>query len=158
MSEVVKILFNLKQKFAGLLSERAFTLIEALFALSIFMCIVFFMTPMLQVLLRETDPKAAAQSLEWEVFCSQVKKEIRMSSRAQINSGRLYLTRDADTILYEMYGSNIRRRVNSTGNEIILQNVAAFSITIVNNAVKIDVVDIWGQEYSFSAYCLIKWA
>lgn len=151
------LLLIIKQKNAVYRNERAFTLVEALLALSIFSTIVFFMTPMFQVLLRNIDGKSNIQGFEWEVFCSQVKKEIRMSSRADSISGRLYLTKEPDTIVYEKYGSNIRRRVNSTGHEIILQNVAEVTFTLLNNAVKITVKDVWGKEYSFIAYSLVNW-
>jgi competence protein ComGF len=139
------------------LNEEAFTLIEALFALSIFTIIAFFMTPIFQVMLKNIDSHVLTQDMEWTVFCSQIKKEIRMSSRAEIVSGKLYLTKDADTIVYEKYGLNIRRRVNSTGHEIILQNIGEFTFTVLNNAVRVDVKDRWGNQYSCIAYSLINW-
>jgi competence protein ComGF len=139
------------------LNEEAFTLIEALFALSIFTIIAFFMTPIFQVMLKNIDSHVLTQDMEWTVFCSQIKKEIRMSSRAEIVSGKLYLTKDADTIVYEKYGLNIRRRVNSTGHEIILQNIGEFTFTVLNNAVRVDVKDRWGNQYSCIAYSHINW-
>jgi competence protein ComGF len=146
-----------KQKYAWFLNEEAFTVIEALLALSIFTIIAFFMTPIFQVMLKNIDAHASIQEMEWTVFCSQIKKEIRMSSRAEVVSGKLFLTKGADTIIYEKYGSNIRRRVNSTGHEIILQNVGEFTFTLLNNAVKVTVRDIWDNEYSCIAYSLIHW-
>jgi competence protein ComGF len=139
------------------LNEKAFTLIEALLALSIFSMIVFFTTPILQVMLRNIDSHTSTQEMEWEVFCSQIKKEIRMSSHAEVVSGKLFLTQDPDTIVYEKYGSNIRRRVNSTGHEIILQNVEGFTFTLLNDCIKVTVKDIWGNEYACNAYSLINW-
>lgn len=112
---------------------------------------------MLQVLLQNIEAKNSIQGIEWDVFCSQIKKEIRVSSRADVIAGRLYLTKDSDTIIYEKYGSNLRRRVNSTGHEILLQNVAEVTFTVVSNSVKIVVKDVWGKEYSFIAYSLMNW-
>jgi competence protein ComGF len=156
VSRLNTILFKLKRKYAEWRNERAFTLIEALLALSIFTTIVFFVMPMLQVLLHNIDSTSSVQQFEWDVFCSQVKKEVRMSSRVEVISGRLYLTKEPDTIVYEKYGSNIRRRVNSTGHEIILQNAAEVDFTLLTNAVKIKVKDLWGKDYSFTAFSLIK--
>jgi competence protein ComGF len=154
---LIKIPSFKKQKYALFLNENAFTLIEALFALSIFTIIVFFMTPIFQVMLKNIDAHASIQEMEWTVFCSQIKKEIRMSTNAEVVSGKLYLTKDADTIIYEKYDSNIRRRVNFTGHEIILQNVGEFTFTLLNSAVKVNVKDIWGNEYAVTAYSLINW-
>jgi competence protein ComGF len=147
-----------KQKYVLHLNEKAFTLIEALFALSIFTTIVFFMTPLFQIMLKNIDSHVNIQEMEWTVFCSQIKKEIRMSSHAEVVSGKLILTKGTDTIIYEKYGSNLRRRVNSTGHEIILQNVGEFTLTLLNNSVRVNVMDIWGNKYSFKAYSLINWS
>ncbi|TWE06368.1 competence protein ComGF [Neobacillus bataviensis] len=138
-------------------NERAFTLIEVLIAFSIFSTIVFFMAPIFQILLNQKSTQMDLQGMEWEVFCSQVTKEIATVSRAEVLSGRLILTKGSETIQYEKYDSNLRRRVNSTGHEIILQNVSQYSFSIVNNAVKITVVDVWGKEYSVIAFSFLKW-
>jgi competence protein ComGF len=156
--ELKKILSYLKLKYVGYLNEKAFTLIEVLIAFSIFTTIIFFMTPVFQIILSNKDTEATFQAMEWEVFSSQIKKEIRQSTRAEVISGRLILTKDtAETIQYEKYGTNIRRRVNSTGHEIILQNVSQYSFNILNNAVKANVTDLWGKEYSVTAFPLVNW-
>jgi competence protein ComGF len=139
------------------LNEKAFTLIEVLITLSIFMTITFFMTPMFQLVLNFKDADTSLQAMEWEVFSSQIKKEIRLSTRAEVVSNRLYLTKDIETIQYEKYGTNLRRRVNSTGHEIILQNVSQYSFTTGNNAVKVTVIDLWGKEYSVTAFSIVNW-
>jgi competence protein ComGF len=152
-----KIRSILKQIYAQCRNEQGFTLIEALFAFSVFTIIVFFITPTLQIMLNNKNSQPRIQEMEWEVFCSQIKKEIRMSTRAEVVSGRLVLTEAPDTILYEKYGNNLRRRVNYTGNETLLQNVSEFTFTILNNAVKVTVKDLWGKEYSVVIYPLINW-
>ena len=157
MQELKKILSCLKPKYAVYWNEEAFTLIEALIAFSIFTTIIFFMTPIFQIILTNKDTEASLQAMEWEVFSSQIKKEIRLSTRAEVVSGRLILTKDIETIQYERYGTNLRRRVNSTGHEIILQNVSQFSFTILNNAVKVFVTDLRGREYSVTAFPIVNW-
>ncbi|SMQ82844.1 competence protein ComGF [Bacillus sp. OV166] len=151
-----KIHYSLKPKFVGPLNEKAFTLIEVLIAFSIFTTIIFFMTPVFQIILTNKDTEASLQAMEWEVFSSQIKKEIRQSTSAEVISGRLILTKDTETIQYEKYGTNLRRRVNSTGHEIILQNVSQYSFTIINNAVKTIVTDLWGKEYSVTAFPIVN--
>src|SRR4051794_37227449 len=120
-------------KYAFYKNEQAFTLIEALFALSIFMFIVFFVAPIFQIVLNEKAAQGESQSMEWEVFCSQMKKEIRMVTQVDVVAGKLILTKDSDTIQYEKYGNNLRRRVNFTGHEIVLQNVSEVVFVILHN-------------------------
>ncbi|WP_284036030.1 competence type IV pilus minor pilin ComGF [Neobacillus sp. 114] len=146
-----------KMKSVAVSNEKGFTLIEVMFSLVILSIIVFYMTPLFQLILDNKENQSILQAMEWEVFCSQIKKEIRWSTKAEVVSNRLILTKDGETIYYEIYGNNLRRRVNSTGHEIILQNVSWHSFALVNNAVKVTVKDLKGIEYSVTAYSLIDW-
>lgn len=121
------------------------------------MTIVFFMVPVLQIVLDNRDSNGRLQDMEWDVFCSQIKKEIRISSKAEVVSGRLVLTNNNETINYEKYGSNLRRRVNSSGHETLLQNVTSVTFTRINNSVKIIVKDVWGKEYNMVVHSYIEW-
>ncbi len=116
------------------------------------------MLPIFQIILNTKDKQTSIQAMEWEVFCSQIKKEIRMSSHAEVLSARLILTKDSDTVIYEKYGSNLRRRVNSNGHEIILQNVSQYTFSIFKNVVTVFVIDTWGKEHSVTVYPLVNWA
>ena len=156
MSELKKVLSCLKLKSVGTLNEKGFTLIEALIAFSIFLTIIFFTTPVFQISLNNKDAEKNLQAMEWEVFSSQIKKEIRLSTRAELLSNRLILTKDSETIQYEKYGTSLRRRVNSTGHEVILQNVAQHSFTISNNSVNIKVIDLWGRDYAVTAFPFVN--
>jgi competence protein ComGF len=144
-------------RFVKCQNESAFTLLEVLFAFSIFMTIVFFMVPMLHIVLDKKDSNGRLQEMEWDVFCSQIKKEIRISSKAEVVSGRLVLTNNNESINYEKYGSNLRRRVNSSGHETLLQNVSSVTFIRNNNSVKIIVLDVWGKEYNVVVHSYIQW-
>jgi competence protein ComGF len=153
----MKIQFFKELKSVQFPNEKAFTLLEVLFAFSIFTTILFFMLPIFQIVLDHKDSNKRLQEMEWDVFCSQVKKEIRSGSKAEVISGRLVVTLNSDNIYYEKYGSNLRRQVNSSGHEILLQNVASVTFTRINNSVKISVIDVWGKEYSVMVYSYIEW-
>lgn len=115
------------------------------------------MFPVIQIILDNKDSNGRLQNMEWDVFCSQIKREIRISSKAEVISGTLVLTLNNEKISYEKYGSIIRRRVNSTGHETILQNVSLVTFTRINNSVKIFVKDVWEKEYSVVVQSYIEW-
>ncbi|MDP4162831.1 MAG: competence type IV pilus minor pilin ComGF [Bacillota bacterium] len=138
-------------------NHNGFTLIEALAALSVFLLIVFFMAPVFQIIMNNNDLKLKNQQMEWDVFCSQMKKEVRMGTKADVLNNSLFLTNGPDTIIYEKNGSNLRRRVNYTGNEIILQNVKEVVFTPLKNAIKVNVIDLMGKEYEVIVYSFIEW-
>lgn len=115
------------------------------------------MFPVFQIISDNKDSSGRLQAMEWDVFCSQIKKEIHISSKAEVISGNLVLTLNNEKILYEKYGSNIRKRVNSTGHETLLQNVSLVTFTRINNSVKITVKDVWEREYSVVVHSYIEW-
>ncbi|WP_235714597.1 competence type IV pilus minor pilin ComGF [Neobacillus dielmonensis] len=149
---MIKVIGMKEQRSVAHLNEAAFTLIEVLLALSILSVVICLVTPAFEIMLNKQDTNASLQIMEWEVFCSQFKKEIRMSNKAEVVSNRLILTKATETVIYEKYESNLRRRVNSTGHEIVLQNVSSYTFTLLKNAVKLTAKDDHGKEYTVIAY------
>jgi competence protein ComGF len=136
--------------------NSGFTIAEALLGLAAF-CLLAALLPLsFQVFSKVDQGNSRLQTMQWEVFSSQIKKEIRMSQKINPQDNRLFLTRESDSILYEKFGSNVRRRVNLTGNEILLQNVKTIQFESIKNGIIIKVVDIWNKNYSFSTRSYIN--
>lgn len=79
-----------------------------------------------------------------------------MSQKINPQVNKLFLTRDSDSILYEKFGTNVRRRVNLTGNEILLQNVKSIQFDSIKNGTIVKVEDIWSKKYSFTTRSFIN--
>lgn len=96
--------------------------------------------------------------MEWDVFCSQVKSEIHSSSNVLIaDGGQFVFTTSSGTITYEKYENSLRRKVNNTGHEILLQNVAHVSFNRLKNAMEITVTDLSGKDFIVTVYSFINW-
>jgi competence protein ComGF len=128
-----------------------------LFAFSIFTIIIFFISPLFEIMLQHNELQKRQQIMEWDVFCSQIKKEIRMSSKAQLVGTSLVLTEDAGTIVYEKYGNVLRRRVNNTGHEVLLQNVTEVNFSLMPNTVRVTVKDSYRRDYTVNVYSFLDW-
>jgi competence protein ComGF len=151
----LKIIQNLKKEYVHI-GSKGFTLIEALLGFTAF-CMIGAILPIVFHILSQVDQsKSRLQMMQWEVFSNQVKKEIRMSQKLNPQSNKLFLTRDADSILYEQNGTNIRRRVNLTGNEILLQNISNVKFISVTNGVIIETEDVWKNKYSMTIRSFIE--
>jgi competence protein ComGF len=144
--------------FAKFQNEQAFTLVEMLFAFWIFTVIIFFISPLFSVMLQHNDPSKRLQEMEWDVFSSQIKKEIRMSTKAQVVSNRLLLTEDVGSITFEKYENILRRRVNNTGHEVILQNVSEVNFTLLPNTIRVTVKDLKQKEYIVNVSSYLNWS
>lgn len=129
-------------------NEAGFTLVEMLVAFMAFCMLVSFLPLGLRTVLRDDHMERRAQRLEWEVFYSQIKKEARLASKISIQPDKLILEKTGETIIYEKYGSNIRRRVNYTGHEILLQNITTLQFARVTEGYSIAVTATDGNKYS----------
>lgn len=122
-------------------------MLEMLISFTIFLVIVAFIPLLFRTILDQQSIDKRLQRMEWEVFHSQLKKELRMSDGISINS-KLTLERDGQSIIYEKYGQNIRRRVDLKGHEVVLQKVERVSYTSIRNGVRIDVKDVFGNDHT----------
>lgn len=80
-----------------------------------------------------------------------------MSTKAEVAGSSLVLTEDAGIVVFEKYENSLRRRVNYSGHEILLQNVSEASFTIVKNKVQITVKDENGKVYWGEIYPFLDW-
>lgn len=137
-------------------NNKGFTLVEMLVAFSIFSIIISFLPMLISTINRDQLLERRGQRLEWEVFISQIKKEIRMSQKVTISNQRLLLEKDGAVIIYERYGSNLRRRVDYKGHEIILQHVQSFQFEVLLNGVSVKVTDTYGYDYQEEIRLLLR--
>jgi competence protein ComGF len=136
------------KKRVEILNSRGFTLLEMLFSFSIFCIIVSFLPLLMRIMINDQPFEMRNQRMEWEVFISQMKKEVRLSNKLTVNTSQtLLLEKNGKTVIYEKYGTNIRRRVDYKGNEFLLQNVSFFQFERIVNGVRVKVTDIYGREY-----------
>lgn len=144
-----------RRKSVRYFSNKGFTMLEMLFSFSVFLLIVSLMTVSLNFIFQDWKMEARTQRLEWHVFINQLKKEIRLADAVNITPGSIVLTIDGKSVLYEKYGSNMRRRVDIKGHEIVLQKLDAIAFTSVSGGVEINVSDNYDQEHSASLYYLM---
>jgi len=140
------------------LNNRGFTLLEMLIALSLFMIIAASMVPLLKIMHENAETSRRISDMEWEVFCSQSKKEIRMSTKVNVLNNKLVLENSFGTVIYEMYGDKLRRRVNFSGHEVILQNVNGVAFEKLKSTLTISAEDLDGNVRKVSVTPFLSWA
>lgn len=126
--------------------SNGFTFVEMLCAFSLFIILASFLPLCFPIIYHDGFVNERLQKMEWEVFSSQVKKELRMSEKVSVENNRLILIKDNQTIVYEKYGSSIRRRVNYQGHEVMLQNLKMVSFETLPSGFHISIVDYFDQH------------
>lgn len=144
----MKISSARKKYFALRSRNGGFTLAEMLLTFSFFLLLLAFFPMGMDFLLQEGLSRKGVQKMEWEVFLSQAKKELRMCDKVLSTENGLSFTMNEQMITYKMFGSNLRRQVNERGHELILQEVKAASFERIKQGVKITVEDTFGTVYS----------
>ncbi|MFT9600216.1 competence type IV pilus minor pilin ComGF [Mesobacillus sp.] len=129
-------------------SERGFTMVEMLLSVLLFLLIASMLPLGMKIILNYHAADTAVRKMEWEVFSSQVKKEVRSAQQLTVQPDKLLMKIDGQFILYDKYASSMRRRVNYQGHEILVQNLSSFSFGKIADGVEIKAKDVQGKDYS----------
>jgi len=152
----MRIFFKRSIKNVSTLNNSGFTMLEMLYGFSIFLIIIAFLPLSFKLLFHHDLIEARTQNMEWHVFINQLKKELRLSEGISIENGKLILKRNGQDVLYEKYNKSIRRRVNYTGHEVVLQQVDIIRFDYLKDGVRITVTDIFSQNYSAIIYSFLE--
>ncbi|MDQ0269423.1 competence protein ComGF [Cytobacillus purgationiresistens] len=152
----MKIRIRKGGKYVKFMNDRGFTLLEMIFAFSVFFIIVSFLPLGLKFIFQNQVFDSRMQHFEWQVFTNQLKKEMRMSDGFEVAVNRLTLLKDGSSISYEPYGSNIRRQVNLQGHEIVLQQVDIIQYERLSTGVKMTVQDRFKQIHQVEMHLIVN--
>lgn len=126
-------------------NSTGFTLAEMLLSFSLFCLLVSFVPVLVKIIFHQEPVKERFQQMEWEVFLSQLKKEVHGCDSAIVNNDRLILMKDGDQISFQKVGNQLRRQKNYQGNEIVLQNLQSIDFQITGKKVMIEAVDVYDR-------------
>ena len=144
----MKTCLGARSRYMKVSNNKGFTIVEMMIAFSAFLLIVSFIPLSFRLFYHDGFVEERLQRMEWEVFIGQAKKEIRMGEGISVVNNRLTFVKSGQSINYEKYGTNIRRRVGLQGHEIMLQNIKTVTFEQVVNGVRISVQDQFGQSES----------
>lgn len=136
-------------------NTKGFTMLEMLFSFTLFCVFASFLPLLFQILFDDHSIEARIQTMEWEVFVNQIKKEIQASDDVNVVNDQLVLSDGEEKITFQKYNSQIRRLVNMKGHEIALQNVASVRFEKRRRTVSITVVDIYEHTNVATIYPFI---
>lgn len=129
-----------------LLNNKGYVLLEMLLSFFIFTIILSLLFTPLRLMLDRQFSEKELQDMEWELFILELKKETKMSQGIAVANNKLVLYVDGRVVTYEKYGSNIRRRVDSTGHEVALQGINSVEFTMQKNGFQVKVTDRFAME------------
>ncbi|MGE8078102.1 competence type IV pilus minor pilin ComGF [Peribacillus loiseleuriae] len=136
------------KRFVTQLNNRGFTLIEMLLSLSIFILIAGMIVQLYVAVGKELHQDKRLNQMEWEIFLQQIKEELWLSSSQTILNDSIYMVVGEDIVSIEKYNQILRRRVNRTGHQIMLQNVSSFHCRLEGYKIVISVKDLAGNTFT----------
>lgn len=113
-------------------NDYGFTMLNFLFAFSLFLLVVSFFP----ILLKSLAINCSKISYDVDLFFEHIGMEIVEARELSVSGTTLFLSKhDGKIVSFEKYNQNIRRRVNGAGNEILIQGVDEVSYQLVHNGV-----------------------
>lgn len=146
----MKIFFNSPIKSVKHFNDKGFTMVEMLYAFSIFLLIVSFFPLSFKYLFQNEQFEARNKIMEWHVFVQQLKKEVRLSDEMYVFNDRIILWKDGQSIQFDKHGSNIRRRVDEKGHEIVFRQVETVCFDELKDGFRLTVNDLFQQQHAAS--------
>ncbi|RUQ28386.1 prepilin-type N-terminal cleavage/methylation domain-containing protein [Peribacillus cavernae] len=137
------------KSFVMLRKSDGFTLVEMLVSLVIFMVISSFVLNLFTLMKTNATEKSSLNQREREVFINQLKQDVWQSNSQQASDNKLYLTVGNNIVLIEQYQDKVRRRLNGTGHELMLQNVGSFGVNSDGKVVTITISDKQGKQFNY---------
>ncbi|MGA9227103.1 MAG: competence type IV pilus minor pilin ComGF [Mesobacillus sp.] len=138
------------------LNDRGFTFLEMLLSLLTFLLIASVLPVGMRVILDDGMVESGIRRMEWEIFRSQVKKEVRSADEMTVNPEKIMMKIDGKVILYEKYGTSMRRRVDFQGHEILMQNLSSFRFERIEEGFRMTASDLNGVQHSAKFQNYIK--
>ncbi|AXM89836.1 competence protein comGF [Anoxybacillus ayderensis] len=128
--------------------EKGFTLIEILMSLTVFFIILSLLTTAFHLSWSYTTKRGNFHYFEWVVFIQQAKIELRESKDVHIYGTTIQFDKwTGERVTYEKYETIIRRRVNATGHEMMLQFIQHISYEKEQTGIRIRVLTDKGDAY-----------
>ncbi|MDM8149040.1 competence type IV pilus minor pilin ComGF [Priestia megaterium] len=104
--------------------EKGFTLVEMLVSFTLFLIIVSFFPIIIPLTKQTYNPDFSMNEMEWEIFVNQLAMEYREAKEVRIQATTLTLKMENNQIItYERYEDKVRRRVDESGHEVVLQHI-----------------------------------
>ncbi|AZB43600.1 hypothetical protein CEF21_15510 [Bacillus sp. FJAT-42376] len=127
-----------------------------LLSLGIFSLIVSSLLPLLLFFYKSIEGYSDISHLEWEFFSEQAVNELKAAENPAVTGETLSFRNGlGQTVTYQRYNTYVRRQINHTGNEIILQKVQKAEMKASNGLITIRVISKSGKSRSVSVGSLI---
>lgn len=125
--------------------EHGFTLLEAMFCICL-LAMLLLVTPRLQPLFFGLPKQTSFNEFEWIIFMQQVQMEYREARTVQLIDKKLMMKDPSGFLVtYTPAGTQLIRKVNGSGNEILLQNVKTVFYKQSSNKLVIHIQDLDGK-------------
>lgn len=88
------------------------------------------------------------EEYEFFVFFEEIQRELYLANSVNVSTASFTLHLPTRSISYSKYNDYVRRRVNGTGHELVLQNVSSFDVMEVNGGLVCQVMFSNGKKVS----------
>ncbi|GGH79690.1 competence protein ComGF [Pullulanibacillus pueri] len=136
-------------------SQTGFTLLSVMIALAVLCFLVILLASIATVTFRQSANDEVGRKDIW-LFFHQTEMELVGATHIECISNRLNFRKDNQEITLQMRGQYLQRKVNATGNEVVIKALNRFSCQKEPALVSIEVVDLKGKMYRWTVLNMIE--
>jgi competence protein ComGF len=108
-------------------NQDGFTLVESILTMMAAAMILSFYPLIIQAFKQMDHAFMPEVNYEWNLFLIEMRQEIMNSTGCTAGGTHLTLTVNGESVTYEQYANSVRRRVENSGHEVVLQKVETVS-------------------------------
>lgn len=135
------VLFTLK-------NDKGITLLESLVSLTVLMMISNMFALCFLSLTSFEESTETIQKNEFFIFFEEIQREIFRADAVEITDSSVHILLPNRTVSYSKYANYIRRRVNGSGHEKVLQHISTMQFQFVNGRIQCDITFLNGEKAS----------
>ncbi|WP_085523377.1 competence type IV pilus minor pilin ComGF [Tuberibacillus sp. Marseille-P3662] len=137
------------------MSNAGFSLLSSIIAFMIVMTILYLSAQMFLVM-AHLNISSDTQSNHIRLFFEQVKHEVHASSSMSCEGSQMILQKNHHVVDYQLNGRVLRRAVDGSGYDVVLQSMSTIQFTCGPSTVNIRVQDQKGRPYEWSVLRFVK--
>lgn len=126
--------------------QSGFTLLEAIMNIFILSVIMLFLPLIFQSVNAIDKVIEVEDDFEWNLFLIGLRNELKEADHVAVVKPYLFIEKGALKIQYVQYGLVVRRQVDGSGHEVVLQNIKSLYLLKEDNRLHIQTEFLSGVE------------
>ena len=141
--------------FQIIFGKSGYTLLSVMIALSVLGLVAGVIAAISTITYHQMQKENVGRKDVW-VFLHQLEFELTDARAIDCSQHKLTFQKDKSQVSYQVVGTNLRRTLNSSGNEIVIRGLNQFECTFDMPFIDLTIVDSKGKMYRWMVQNMVE--